>query len=85
MPNTITFQRTLVNTASADEEGMLAYTGGKLVAVLVRLDGSLHDEAGQWFLEAGFGRFASVNSHCFASLDEAATWLGGQRHLRIAA
>ena len=60
----------------ADEDGHLVFAADRLVAVLVRLS-ALHDEmAGQWFLEAGFGRVDGGPSHpTFADLDAAQTWI----------
>ena len=44
-----------VATGSADTESQLVFAAGYLVAVLVRLSDDHQDEAGMWFLEAGFG------------------------------
>jgi hypothetical protein len=58
-----------------DEDGMLVFDPGeRLVAVLVRL-GPLHPNAGEWFLETGFGRVEDVQHPTFASLDEAKGWI----------
>jgi hypothetical protein len=52
---TLEFRPIRVATGSDDQEGLLAFANGQLVAVLVRLS-ELHDKmAGSWFLEACFG------------------------------
>jgi len=43
-----------VKTGSHDTEGQLVFSDGFLVAVLVRLSQDHEEEAGLWFLEAGF-------------------------------
>ncbi len=75
----ITLQPVQIGTLCADTEGRLAFTDGKLVAVLVRLSEELHaadGRAGHWCLEAGFGacedRILSVH---FESLEAARGWL----------
>ncbi|WP_245435704.1 hypothetical protein [Microvirga calopogonii] len=72
-------QRVMVDTSSRDEEGFLVCVEGRLVAVLVRLDGEEHAEPElerKWFLEAGFGPCASggPRSLVFESLGEAQRW-----------
>ncbi len=61
----------------SDEDGLLVFDPDqRLVAVLVRLS-QLHAEvAGQWFLEAGFGRLGGVDHPTFADLDAAQDWIG---------
>jgi hypothetical protein len=54
----VTLQPVQIETLSADTEGLLAFTDGKLVAVLVRLSDEVHGAAGfagQWWVETGFG------------------------------
>jgi hypothetical protein len=64
-----------VDTGSADEEGRLVLAGGRLVAVLLRLEDNIHgDDCGAWFLEAGFGDLAGEN-RLFPTLEDAAEWL----------
>jgi hypothetical protein len=46
--------------------------------VLVHLSDEHGPEAGQWFLEAGFGRVDDPNPPIFADLDEAQGWILGQ-------
>ena len=70
-----TFQPMRVATGF-DEEGMLVLDGQKrLVAVLVRLSDSNEVAAGQWYLEAGFGRIDGTNHPTFSNLDLAQDWI----------
>lgn len=65
-----------IDTGSDDQDGRLVLADGRLVAVLVRLADLSHaDQAGHWFLEAGFGRCASTLPPVFDSLDAARDWL----------
>ncbi|TNC05219.1 hypothetical protein FF100_36015 [Methylobacterium terricola] len=68
-----------IATGSDDTESRLVFADGFLVAVLVRLSEDHGAEAGQWFLEAGFGRVDDPREHKFADLDEAQAWI--QRRL----
>jgi hypothetical protein len=59
-----------------DEEGMMVLDEGqRLVAVLVRLSDSNEVAAGQWFVEAGFGRLAGPHHPTFADLGLAQDWI----------
>ncbi len=59
-----------------DEEGMLVLDGAKrLVAVLVRLSDDNEVAAGQWYLEAGFGRIDGTTHPLFSNLDLAQDWI----------
>ena len=58
-----------------DEDGMLVFSDGRLVAVLVRLSDENEVAPGDWFLEAGFGRVGSVNHPTFPDLDAAQDWI----------
>lgn len=72
----LTLQSILVATLSADEVGHLVLADGHLVAVLVRLDDPVHEQAcGGWSLEAGFGPFAGAQPEPFVDLDEALAWI----------
>jgi hypothetical protein len=64
-----------VATGSNDTESQLVFADGCLVAVLVRLSDDHQDEAGMWFLEAGFGSVADPRQPKFADLDEAQDWI----------
>ncbi len=67
-----------------DEEGVLVFDAeNRLVAVLVRL-GPLHENAGEWFLEAGFGSVDDMLHPTFATLDEAQDWILERLELRFA-
>ena len=71
-----------VATGSHDEESELVFSEDLLVAILVRLSEEHGDEAGMWFLEAGFGRVDDPNPPKFANLDEAQDWI--ERQLTLA-
>jgi hypothetical protein len=60
-----------------DEDGMLLFHDGRLIAVLSCL-GELHDDlAGRWFVEARFGSPAPGLPETFVSLEEAQSRLVG--------
>jgi hypothetical protein len=68
-----------VDTQSEDEQGCLLFSEGKLVAVLVRLANHVHgSDRGAWYLEAGFGRCATILPPLFATVDEAEVWVRRQ-------
>jgi hypothetical protein len=59
-----------------DEEGMLVLDEEqRLVAVLVRLSDENEVAAGQWYLEAGFGRIDGTDHPIFSNLDLAQEWI----------
>ncbi|WP_128566052.1 hypothetical protein [Methylobacterium crusticola] len=64
-----------VATGSDDTESQLVFSGGFLVAVLVRLSDDHGEDAGSWFLEAGFGRVNDLIQHTFLDLKEAQDWI----------
>lgn len=64
-----------VATEGHDVESHLVFADGFLVAVLVQLGEQHEDEAGRWFLEAGFGRVEHVNPPTFGDLEEAQDWI----------
>jgi hypothetical protein len=64
-----------VATGSNDIESQLVFADGFLVAVLVRLSDEHGDEAGMWFLEAGFGPVDDPGEPKFRDLDEARDWI----------
>jgi len=66
-----------VATGSDDTESQLVFSEGFLVAVLVRLSDEHGDEAGMWFLEAGFGRVDDPSQPKFADLGVAQAWITG--------
>ena len=67
-----------VATGSNDTESHLVFADGFLVAVLVHLSDEHEDEAGRWFLEAGFGRVDDPHAPTFADLSEAQAWITDQ-------
>ena len=58
-----------------DTESLLVFADDFLVAVLVHLSDDHEDDAGKWFLEAGFGRVDDRRQPIFDDLDEAQTWI----------
>ena len=74
----IMFQPVRVRTGSQDTVGRLALLEGELMAVLVRLDDPVHDDAqrGGWFLETCFGPVTSGQAPVFHDLNAAAAWIG---------
>jgi hypothetical protein len=72
---TFTLQPTQVATTN-DEDGMLVFFDGRLVAVLVRLSDENEVAPGDWYLEAGFGRGLDGRNHpVFPTLDAAQGWI----------
>ncbi|TNC16129.1 hypothetical protein FF100_02390 [Methylobacterium terricola] len=71
----LTLQPVRVRTGSEDERGLLVFADGTLAAVLVCLSDVHGDDAGLWFLEAGFGPLASPQPGKFADLDAAQAWI----------
>ncbi|GJD53078.1 hypothetical protein OPKNFCMD_5849 [Methylobacterium crusticola] len=69
------FQPVQVATGSADTESQLVFADGFLVAVLVRLSDDHGEDAGLWFLEAGFGRVDDPLQPTFSDLGEAQDWI----------
>jgi hypothetical protein len=49
------FQPVTIAGDTQDSEGVLAFDGGSLVAVLTRLSDMHGDMEGRWFIEAMFG------------------------------
>jgi hypothetical protein len=64
--------------ADGDEEGLLVFGDGRLVAVLVRLSGRHGAMSGRWFLEVGFGpALDPVLRPTFPDLETAQHWIAG--------
>jgi hypothetical protein len=83
----LTLQPTRVATG-ADDEGMLVYSDGKLVAVLVHLSDENEVAPGEWYLEAGFGQGLDGPNHpAFRTLEAAQDWIADRlaRRARMAA
>ena len=64
-----------VATGSDDQESRLVFADGFLVAVLVQLSEHHEENAGNWFLETGFGRIDDLRAPLFADLEEAQAWI----------
>ncbi len=71
---TFTLQSVRVATGT-DEEGMLVFLDGRLVAVLVRLSEAHEGLAGEWFLETGYGPLSGPDHSTFADLQTGLDWL----------
>ena len=67
-----------VNTSSKDENGLLVFADGRLVAVLVRLSDEHGDKAGRWFLEHGFNRLDGPAHPTFGDIEAAQDWIAQQ-------
>ena len=80
----LTLQPTRVATGS-EEEGMLVFADGRLVAVLVHLSDENEIAPGDWYLEAGFGALEGPNRPTFVDLEAARHWLGERLRLVNAA
>ena len=65
-------------------EGQLAFWDGRLVAVLVRLDGGHGAEEGRWFVEKAFGPLDNTSHPIFTTLDAASDWLEAEGVRRAA-
>ena len=64
-----------VATGSDDQESQLVFVDGFLAAVLVKLSEQHDDDAGKWFLEAGFGRVDDYRAPILADLGKAQAWI----------
>jgi hypothetical protein len=73
----ITLQPIPVVTDSADQDGLLVLSNGRLVGVLVRLEDPMHGEIlrGSWYLECGIGKLRQAPSPVFESLEFALGWI----------
>ena len=64
-----------VATGSDDQESRLVFADGFLAAILVQLSDQHAEDAGKWFLEAGFGRVDDYRAPILADLDAAQAWI----------
>jgi hypothetical protein len=60
------------------QEARLVFVGGKLGAVIVKLDEKYGDLAHIWYAEAAFEEFERMTENTFSSLDAIATWMEGR-------
>jgi hypothetical protein len=71
----IEFKPVKLDSGDHDNDAVLAFRDGRLMAVLTCLS-DLHGEfQGQWFLEANFSAPPAPTSHKFVDLDDAEAWL----------
>jgi hypothetical protein len=77
MPLDVSFHpmRTLID--GCERNGTMILADGRLVAVIVRLEGQSHapEHEGLWKLEAGFGRCDVRDAPLFATPEEAGAWV----------
>lgn len=66
---TLTVQPVLLGNPD-DQDGVLVFDGGRLVAVLCRLSATHGHRAGQWFLESSFG-VAALDTDMFGTIEQA--------------
>lgn len=72
----MTQQPILIDTRSRDEEGMLVFWDGKLVALLICLADECHGELrGQWFPEVLLGALSGRRPGLFESKTAALAWV----------
>jgi hypothetical protein len=73
----ISFQPIRVLIDGHDTDGRLILADGQLAAVVVRLDGSIHnpEHKGLWHLEAGFGKSDVRELSLFRTPEEAGAWV----------
>ena len=65
-----------LETGCHDRWARLVHRGGKLVAVIVRLDDEIHGALrGSWNLEVGFGKLAGQVPPPFATFGDCKEWL----------
>ncbi|MDB5598823.1 MAG: hypothetical protein JWN71_867 [Xanthobacteraceae bacterium] len=81
MPDRVTFQPVEVAVAG-QTDGRLVFVDGKLVAVLVKLDGSHDDLAGRWYAEAAFNSLERMSEHTFADLPAAVEWIASRHRAK---
>jgi hypothetical protein len=74
----VTLQPVQVATRTKTESGQLVFVNDRLAAVLVCLPEGYGEQAGLWFLEAGFGFLAGPDHPTFSSMTEAVTWIERQ-------
>jgi len=71
----ISFQAVRLDTSLGDDEAVLAFRCGRLLAVLSRL-GPIHgDSAGKWYVEILFSQAINHPRTPFSSLDELEEWI----------
>lgn len=67
----VTFQPVMLHSDHGGDQGVLAFSGDRLVAVLTHLDSWHGALEGQWFVEAKFGCRGDHLQVCFETLSEA--------------
>jgi hypothetical protein len=72
-------EKVLLGTSrwNLDEDGVLLYVGGRLVAIFVRLSADHGELEGHWHLEASFGLRERMEP--FPTMEEAAAWAAQNR------
>ncbi|MGK2911322.1 MAG: hypothetical protein ACSLE1_16200 [Sphingobium sp.] len=72
---TIEFKPVTLDSGDYDNEAMLAFRDGKLLAILTCLSALHGDKEGQWFLETKFADPPEPTSRIFMDLHDAEAWL----------
>lgn len=72
---TVSFEPVVLDSC-VDNEAVLVFREGRLIAVVSRL-GELHQElAGRWFVETTFDAGQRTPAHPFRDLSEVESWIG---------
>jgi hypothetical protein len=73
----IALQPIALDTNSADQQGLLVLSEGRLIGVLVRLEDPVHEEAlvGSWYLECAIGKLRGACNPVFENLQSALSWV----------
>ena len=70
------FTPVLLYGISPDNEGILLFKEGRLLAVLTRLSSIHDDREGQLFIEAVFGDISVPADHLLPDIEAATAWAG---------
>lgn len=70
----IEFQPVTLDSGDLDNDAMLVFRDGRLLAVLTCLSDIHEDLHGKWFVEATFTGIPQVQAPTFAELSEVEAW-----------
>jgi len=71
----LSFKPVTLDTDAPDQEAVLVFRNGNLLAVLTRLSAIHGDLKGKWFLEAAFGEVPVVQPPVFESTEHFEEWV----------
>lgn len=74
MTMTIEFKAVTLDSGTHDNQGMLVFRDGRLMAVLSCLSDIHGAKEGQWFVEMTFTAECELTGQTFGSLGEAEIW-----------